>query len=98
MTAIEELKFNLREKTHPWFDEIELQSLLDKNKIGEEDDGIPIYDINKASYEGLLMKSEAKEFKLGDTIIANDSKYWIRLARQYRSNNTGTIKRADGRL
>lgn len=94
MAAIDELKFNLRESTHPYFTDTELQTLLDRYATTDTE-GNPVYDINKSTYDGLIIKSEAKEFKLGDTVISNDSKYWLRLARQYRTNYTGTLKRVD---
>ena len=48
MDKLEQLKFNLREKQIPYFEDSELQALLDNNGG----------DVNKASYEGLILKAE----------------------------------------
>ncbi|MDK2917294.1 MAG: hypothetical protein PWQ37_27 [Candidatus Petromonas sp.] len=96
MTPLEELKFNLRESENPYFDDTELQVLLDKNQIGVEDDGAtPIYDINAATYEGLLIKAEDDSIKLPGLDIPSSQKYYLRLARLFRPSRTCNIKRAD---
>lgn len=95
MTPLDELKFNIRESDNPFFDDAELQHLLDRNKIGEEDDGTPIYDINNASYQALIIKAEDDAIKLPGLDIPSSQKYYLRLAKMYRPNNGGNTKRAD---
>ncbi|WP_052045130.1 hypothetical protein [Caloranaerobacter azorensis] len=95
MTALDELKFNLREEVNPYFSEAELQMLLDRYKIGEDEEGNPIYDINAATYEGLLIKAEDDSIKLPGLDIPSSQKYYLRLAKRFRTSRTGNIKRAD---
>lgn len=86
MTQLEELKFNLRETSSPYFSDEELQHLLDKN--GNK--------VDAASYEGLLIKAEDDSISLPGLDIPSSKKYYLRLARAFRPNRTGNMKRADG--
>lgn len=85
MTALEELKFNLREKESQFFTVDELQYLL--GKYGS---------VEAASYHGLIMKAEDDSVKLSGLDVPSSQKYFLRLARKFRPNAGGTIKRADG--
>lgn len=95
MTPLEELKFNIRETDSPYFDAAGLQQLLDRNKIGEEEDGSPIYDIESASYEALIIKAEDDSIKLPGLDIPSSQSYYLRLAKMYRPSAAGNMKRAD---
>lgn len=53
-------------------------------------------DVDKASYEGCLINAENSEIKLPDISVGSQREYWLSLARHYRPNNSGTLKRADG--
>lgn len=86
LTLLEQLKFNLREKASPYFEDEELNYLLEKNNN----------DINKATYEGLIIKSEDDSIALpGGLNVPSNRNYWLSLASQYRGNITGVMKRAD---
>ena len=74
---IQELKIILREETSPFFNDEELSYYLDKNDN----------DINKTAYECLIIKSENDNISLpGGLQVANNSQYWLRLARKYKPN------------
>ncbi|WP_330665047.1 hypothetical protein [Tepidibacter sp.] len=81
------LKFNLREKKKQCFEDDELELLLQKNN----------FDIEKASYEGLLIKAENTAIKLPGLDIPSSQKYFLRLAKLYRPSSSGCMKRADER-
>ena len=85
MTPLEILKFNIRETQYPYFSDEELQYLLDKN----ED------DIDKASYEALILKAEDDAIKIPGLDYSGSKEYFLRLACRFRTNYSGTIKRAD---
>lgn len=73
-TPIEILKFNLQERSYPYFEDDELQMLLDKN------DG----NLNKASYEGCLMKAEAEDkLEVSGIKLSSNRDYWLTLAKKF---------------
>ena len=76
MDKLEQLKFNLREKQIPYFEDSELQALLDNNGG----------DVNKASYEGLILKAETTGLNTQDS-----SSYFKMLASRYVSTNSGVL-------
>lgn len=79
MEVIKELKINLREESSPFFTDEELKHYLSKNDN----------DINKTSYECLLLKSEDDSISLpGGLQLANNSTYWLRLAKKYKTNGS----------
>lgn len=79
MDFIKELKIRLREESSPFFNDEELNYYLDKNDN----------DLDKTTYECLLLKAEDDSISLpGGLQLANNSKYWIRLAKQYKSNGS----------
>ncbi|WFD12009.1 hypothetical protein [Tepidibacter hydrothermalis] len=81
------LKFNLRESKKKAFEDDELELLLQKNN----------YDVEKASYEGLLIKAENTAIKLPGLDIPSSQKYFLRLAKLYRPSSSSCMKRADER-
>lgn len=79
MREIQELKLILREETSPFFTDEELSYYLEKNQS----------DINKTAYECLLLKAEDDSIALpGGLQLANNSTYWLRLAKQYKPNGS----------
>lgn len=84
---LKQLKFNIREESSPFFtDDEELLYLLEKNA----------YDLDKTSYSALLRKAEDDSITLPSGLsVPNNQKYWLRLASQFRKNQSGCIKRSD---
>lgn len=81
MDKLEQLKFNLREKQIPYFEEPELQALLDKNGG----------DVRKASYEGLIMKAETTGLNVSGLTTKDSSSYFKMLASHFVSTNSGVL-------
>lgn len=85
MSDIEKLKFNLQEKSYPYFSDEELTYLLEEHKT-----------VRKASYEGCLIKAQDDSVSLGPINTVSNRSYWLMRAKQFRSNNTGkVVTRAD---
>lgn len=83
MTVLEKLKKELREDTSPFFSNDDLNYYLEKNNN----------DLNKTIYECLLLKSEDDSIALpGGLSLANNSNYWLRLARKYRPNGSRCLE------
>jgi hypothetical protein len=83
------LKFNIQEKEYPYFDDEDLQLLLDKNNG----------DIQAASYEGCMKKAVADDsLTLSDIKLSSNREYWLSLAKQFRPEPRyiTTMRRADG--
>ena len=79
MGEIQELKLILREETSPFFTEEEMAYYLQKNN----------YNVNAAAYECLLLKAEDDSIQLpGGLQLANNSEYWLRLAKKYKPNGS----------
>ena len=79
MGEIQELKLILREETSPFFTDEEIAYYLDKNNG----------NINDAAYECLLLKAEDDSIALpGGLTLANNSEYWLRLAKKYKPNGS----------
>ena len=79
MGEIQELKLILREETSPFFSDEEIAYYLEKNN----------YNIDAAAYECLLLKSEDDSISLpGGLQLANNSSYWLRLAKKYKPNGS----------
>lgn len=84
VTDLELLKFNLQEKAFPYFEDTELQLLLEQYG-----------NVTKASYQGCLIKAQDDSINLGPIKTVSNKSYWLRRARLFRANATGTVKRAD---
>ena len=79
MGEIQELKLILREETSPFFTDEEIAYYLNKNNNS----------INDAAYECLLLKAEDDSIALpGGLTLANNSEYWLRLAKKYKPNGS----------
>jgi hypothetical protein len=76
-TPLELLKFNLQERTYPYFQDDELQMLLDSNDNR----------LSKASYKGCLLKAEAADkMEISGIKLNSNREYWLTLAQQYLSD------------
>lgn len=83
------LKFNLQEKEYPYFDDEDLQLLLDKNNG----------DIQAASYEGCMKKAVADDsLTISGIKLDSNREYWLTLAKQFKpkAKYVTNMKRADG--
>lgn len=79
MGEIQELKLILREETSPFFTDEEIAYYLNKNNG----------NINSTAYECLLLKAEDDSIALpGGLTLANNSSYWLRLAKKYKPNGS----------
>ena len=79
MGEIQELKLRLREETSPFFTDEELAYYLEKNDC----------NLDKATYECLLLKSEDDSISLpGGLSLPDNSAYWLKLAKKYKPNGT----------
>lgn len=79
MGEIQELKLILREETSPFFTDEEIAYYLNKNNG----------NINSTAYECLLLKAEDDSIALpGGLTLANNSEYWLRLAKKYKPNGS----------
>lgn len=99
-TPLEVLKFNLQERQYPYFEDTELQLLLENNEN----------NILKASWKGCLLKATADDgANIGPIKTESNREYWLGIAEQYKIDyekslsNTGittgyktSMKRADG--
>lgn len=81
MQAIDELKVILREKDCPFFSDEELVYYLEKNSN----------DLNKTAYHCLLVKAEDTTLNISGMTAGDTSKYFRRLARRYKTNNSGIL-------
>lgn len=90
-TPLEIVKFNLQEKQYPYFNDSEIQMLIDNNNG----------DISKASYQGCLMKAQADDgVNVGSIKTESNREYWLTLADSFKPRasvgyNT-SMKRGDG--
>ncbi|NFR85394.1 MULTISPECIES: hypothetical protein [unclassified Clostridium] len=74
--SIEILKFNLQEREYPYFEDSELQLLLDTH------DG----DVMRASYKGCLLKAAADDAMTVSGIkLESNRSYWLTLAETFKN-------------
>ena len=91
-TPLEILKFNLQEKEYPYFEDSDLQLLLDTHSG----------DITKASYKGCLLKAAADDAMTVSGIkLESNRAYWLTLAETFKAEITKVMystsrKRVDG--
>lgn len=79
MDNLQELKLILRENECPFFSDEELCYYLKRNN----------FDLNKAAYECLIIKSENDKVGIPGVVQSSDnSKYWLRLAAMYKPNGS----------
>ena len=82
MDNLDDLKIVLREKDCPFFEDEELAFYLKQNNG----------DFNATAYQCLIIKSESTSLVLSGLEAADTSKYFRRLAQQYRTNNSGILR------
>lgn len=72
--TLDRLKFNLQETQFPYFSDDDLNTLL------------AMYpNVNRASYEGCLIKSSNDSVSLGPINTPNNEQYWIRRAKHFEN-------------
>lgn len=81
MNKLDELKIILREKDCPFFSDDELAYYSSKYPILED-----------AAYHCLIIKAENTALSVSGMTAADTSKYFLRLAQDYRRSNSGTLK------
>lgn len=81
MDRMEQLKFNLREKQCPYFEDSELDQLLEMNNG----------DVTKASYQGLLIKAEVTGLNVSGLTTKDSSSYFKMLASNFVQTNSGVL-------
>lgn len=81
LTRIEHLKLMLREEACPFFSDEELTFRLQENGN----------DLNKTAYQCLLVKAEDTTLSVSGLQAADTSKYFRRLAQQYRPTNSRVL-------
>ena len=75
------LKQVLREADYPFFTDEQLAFYLDRNKN----------NVTATTYQCLLIKSENTNMAISGLSMADTSKYFLRLAREYKPNNSGLL-------
>lgn len=81
MDKLEQLKFNIREKDYPCFDDRELLYIL------EQAGG----DVREASYNALVMKSENTGLSVSGLTTKDTSSYFKMLASRFIKTNSGVL-------
>lgn len=81
ISILDELKLILREKDCPFFSDDDLLYYLEKN--GQ--------NLNKTAHQCLLVKAEDTTLSVSGLQCADTSKYFRRLAQQYRPSNSGIL-------
>lgn len=82
MNSLSDLKTVLREDDVPFFSDSQLDFYLRENKG----------DFNLTAYRCLLIKAEDTTLSVSGLTAADSSKYFRRLAAQYRPHNSGILK------
>lgn len=82
MKSLDDLKVVLREKEVPFFTDEELQFYLGENN----------QDYRATAYRCLLIKAEDTTLSISGLNASDSSKYFRRLAAQYRPNNSGILR------
>lgn len=81
ITKLQELKLNIRENQVPYFSDEELEFYLEKYKG----------DVEKASYECLILKAETTGLNVSGITTVDSSMYFKMLASNYKPRNTGNL-------
>lgn len=81
MEKLDVLKINIREKQYPMFGDEELQFYLDKNNG----------DVDKASYECLILKAENTGLSVSGLTTKDSSSYFKMLASNFVKTNSGVL-------
>lgn len=81
MTDIEKLKVILLEDSVPFFTDAQLEFYYEEN--GK--------NLNDTAYHCLILKAENTSLSMSGLNTSDSSKYFLRLARQYKPRNTGIL-------
>ena len=81
MDYLDELKLNLRENDCPFFSDEELSAYYAKNGN----------DIRKTTLECLLIKSQDTTLQISGLNCSDTSRYFLRLATLYETNNSRVL-------
>ena len=81
MTNLQKLKMILREEEMPFFTDAALEFYLAENSDS----------VGDTAYMCLTIKSEETSLQIGGMSMADTSKYFLRLSKMYRPNNSGTL-------
>ena len=92
LAPLELIKFNLQEREYPYFEDEELEILLESNDN----------DVKKASYQGCLLKAAADDkLEVSGVKLSSNREYWLTLAETFREkesfNYKTSMRRVDGR-
>lgn len=82
MESLDDLKIVLREADVPFFTDEELEFYLRENGN----------DYRTTAYRCLLIKAEDTTLSISGLSTSDSSKYFRRLASQYRPNNSGILR------
>ena len=82
MSNLDNLKMILREGDIPFFTDDQLTFYLDSNQG----------DVMATAYQCLLIKAEETTLSVSGLSLGDTSKYFRRLASQYRPSNSGILK------
>lgn len=82
MVNLDNLKIILREEDIPFFTDDQLNFYLSENGG----------DIRSTAYQCLLIKAEETTLSISGLSLGDTSKYFRRLASQYRPRNTGVLR------
>lgn len=89
-TPLEILKFNLQEKQYPYFEDKELELLLEINNY-----------VEKASYKGCILKAIADDgIEVAGVKLQSNRAYWLTLAEHFKEEqkslkNQISVERVD---
>ena len=82
MSSLEDLKIVLREEDVPFFDDKQLEFYLRENKG----------DYRATAYQCLLIKAEDTTLSVSGLSTSDTSKYFRRIAGQYRPSNSRILR------
>lgn len=80
MSDIDKLKLILREKDCPFFSNEELEQYMEMYTTLED-----------TAYQCLLIKAEDTTLSVSGLSLGDTSRYFLRLAQQYRKSNSGIL-------
>lgn len=82
MSSLDDLKIVLREEDVPFFTDKQLEFYLKENNG----------DYRATAYQCLLIKAENTTLSVSGLSAGDSSKYFRRMAAQYRPNNSGVLR------
>ena len=82
ISALDEVKLNIRESDFPMFADAEIQQYLELNNN----------DVAATSHQLLILKSQDTSLQVSGLSCGDSSKFFLRLAEQYRPIHSGVLK------